>query len=134
MAELVVQAAKHASGGKRLIVLCEGRGKTERGKGIGIEDFGEPAAGVAMPRWLQDFYIAQGGITKGHVTRIGQSAVGARGEGRAIPILVLRRKNQSSVCGFSYRNLLIRAIHCLGNQPLRLLALRFLREIDGSGR
>jgi hypothetical protein len=63
MTELVVEAAEDAAGGERLIVLSEGRGKTERSKGVGIEDFREPAACIAMALGLQDFYIAQGGIT-----------------------------------------------------------------------
>lgn len=63
MTELVVETAENAAGGKRLVVLSEGRGKSERGEGIGIKDFSEPAARVAVAFRLQDFYIAQGGIT-----------------------------------------------------------------------
>jgi hypothetical protein len=63
MTELIVKSAEDAPRGKRLVVLGEGRGKTERGEGIGIEEFREPAARIAVASWLQDFYIAQGGIT-----------------------------------------------------------------------
>ena len=63
MTELVVETAENAAGGKRLVVLSEGRGKSERGEGVGIENFSEPAARVAVAFRLQDFYIAQGGIT-----------------------------------------------------------------------
>ena len=63
MTELVMKATEYSSSGERLVVLGEGRGKTERSKRIGIEDFGEPAAWVAIAPGLQDFYIAQGGIT-----------------------------------------------------------------------
>jgi hypothetical protein len=63
MTELVVKTTKNTACGKRLVVLGEGRGKTERREGIRVEDFSEPAARVAVPRGLQDFYIAQGGVT-----------------------------------------------------------------------
>jgi hypothetical protein len=63
MTKLVVKAPKNAANGKRLIVLCEGVWKIERRKGIRVEDFGKPTAGVAMPFWLQNFYIAQRCVT-----------------------------------------------------------------------
>jgi hypothetical protein len=63
VAKLVVKAPKDTADRKRLIVLCEGVRKIERRKGVCVEDFGKPAPGVAMAFWLQDFYIAQRGIT-----------------------------------------------------------------------
>jgi hypothetical protein len=63
MPELVVETAENAACGKRLIVLREGRRKTERGEGIRIKDFGEPATSIAVARGLQNLYIAQRGIT-----------------------------------------------------------------------
>lgn len=63
MTELVVETAQNAARGKRLIVLGEGGGKTKRNKGVSVKDFSEPAACVAVALGLQDFYIAQGGVT-----------------------------------------------------------------------
>ena len=63
MTELVVKAAEDAARGERLVVLGEARGKTKRIKSIRVEDFSEPAAGVAVARRLQNFYVAQGGVT-----------------------------------------------------------------------
>jgi hypothetical protein len=63
MAELIVETAEDATCGKRLVVLGEDRREAECRKSIHIENFGEPTASVAVTRGLQDFYIAQGGIT-----------------------------------------------------------------------
>jgi hypothetical protein len=63
MAQLVVETAEDTARRKRLIVLSEDGRETERGKGVRIENFGEPTACVAIAFGLQDFYIAQGGIT-----------------------------------------------------------------------
>ena len=63
MAELVVETTENTACGKRLIVLSEDGGKAERGKGVCIENFGEPTACVAVTLGLQDLYIAQGGVT-----------------------------------------------------------------------
>jgi len=59
MTELVVEAAEHAACGKRLVVLSEGRGKTERSKGVRIKEFGEPTAVIAVASGLQNLYIAK---------------------------------------------------------------------------
>ena len=63
MAQLVVETTEDTARRKRLIVLSEDGRETERGKGVCIENFGEPTACVAIAFGLQDFYIAQGGIT-----------------------------------------------------------------------
>lgn len=63
MSKLVVQATEDATSGRRLIVLREGVGKAKGDEGIGVENFGEPASGIAMPLWLQNLYVAQRCIT-----------------------------------------------------------------------
>jgi hypothetical protein len=63
MTELVVKAAKDAADREGLIVLREGVREIERGKGVCVEDFGKPAAGVSMAFRLQDFYITQRCVT-----------------------------------------------------------------------
>ena len=63
MAELVVETTEDTACGKRLIVLSEDGGKAQRRKGVCIENFGKPTACVAITLGLQDFYIAQGGVT-----------------------------------------------------------------------
>ena len=63
VSELVMEATKDAANGERLIVLREGVRKAKRDKGIGVEDFGKPAAGIAVAPGLQNFYIAQCGVT-----------------------------------------------------------------------
>jgi hypothetical protein len=59
MTELVVEAAEHAACGKRLVILSEGRGKTERSKGVRVEEFGEPTTVIAVAPGLQNLYIAK---------------------------------------------------------------------------
>ena len=63
MTQLVVEPAENAACGKRLIVLSEDRRKTEGGEGVRIKKLSEPAALVAVAPGLQDFHIAQGGLT-----------------------------------------------------------------------
>lgn len=58
MPQLVVEAAEHTASGERLIVLREGVRKAQGDEGVGVEDFGEPASGIAMTLWLQNLYIA----------------------------------------------------------------------------
>ena len=85
--ELVMEATENATSGKRLIVLSEGRGKTERSKGVCVKNFSEPATRIAVARGLQNLYIAQGGITKGHETSIGHSKESGEQRAQTIPIL-----------------------------------------------
>lgn len=59
MTELVVEAAKHAACGKRLVVLSESRGKTERSKGVRIKDLGEPTTVITVAPGLQYLYISK---------------------------------------------------------------------------
>ena len=61
--ELVMKAAEDATSRERLIILGECVGQIKRDEGVGVEYFGEPASGVAMPLWLQNFDVAQRGIT-----------------------------------------------------------------------
>jgi hypothetical protein len=53
-----MKAAEDAAGGEGLIVLGEGGRKAERVEDVGIENFGEPSAGVAKELWLHDFHVA----------------------------------------------------------------------------
>jgi hypothetical protein len=63
MTELVVETAKNTARGKRLVVLGKGRWKAKRSEGLCVKDFSEPSTCVAVAFGLQDFYIAQGGVT-----------------------------------------------------------------------
>ena len=104
MPELVVKAAENTASGKRLVVLGEGRGKAERSKGVGVEDFSEPSARIAKASGFEDFYIAQGGITDGHETRIGHCDGWENIACKRFPFWDRNSKSKSPSNRFSYRN------------------------------
>jgi hypothetical protein len=71
-AELIVEAAEHASERKRLIILDEVCRKGGLLEAIPVEDLGKPPSFVFKAFRLQQLYVVQLGIDHMHFTRLMQ--------------------------------------------------------------